>query len=250
VVSTAAIDALRARIEDIEAGRKREKDVLPFGLPTVDSRLPGGGLALGALHEVAGGGNGAIDGAAAALFVAGIAARVRGKTLWCLTRPDLFAPAIAQAGLGPDRVTYVEAGDEKSVLACFEEGLRHGGLGSVVAEVSRLSMTGSRRLQLAAESSGTVGLALRRWRRQAEASDFGQPTAASTRWRVSVLPSGPLPVPGVGRHRWLVELIRARAGESADFELEACDDKGRLGLPSNLVHRQVQKEITRRIAAA
>jgi protein ImuA len=250
VVSTAAIDALRARVEDIEAGRKREKDVLPFGLPAVDSRLPGGGLALGALHEVAGGGNGALDGAAAALFVAGIAARVKGKTLWCMTRPDLFAPAIAQAGLGPDRVIYVEAGDEKSVLACFEEGLRHGGLGSVVAEVSRLSMTGSRRLLLAAESSGTVGLALRRWRRQAEASDFGQPTAASTRWRVSVLPSSPLPVPGVGRHRWLVELIRARAGESADFELEACDDKGRLGLPSNLVHRQVQKEITRRIAAA
>jgi protein ImuA len=219
-------------------------------LREVDTRLPGGGLALGALHEVAGGGNGAIDGAAAALFVAGIAARTKGKTLWCLTRPDLFAPAIAQAGLGPDRVIYVEAGDEESVLACFEEGLRHGGLGSVVAEVSRLSMTGSRRLQLAAEGSGTIGLALRRWRRQTDASDFGQPTAASTRWRVSVLPSRPLPVPGVGRHRWLVELIRARAGESADFELEACDDKGRLGLPSNLVHGQVQKEIGRRIAAA
>ena len=250
MASTAAIDGLRARIENIEASRKRNKEVLPFGLPTVDSRLPGGGLALGALHEVAGGGNGAIDGAAAALFVAGIAARVKGKTLWCLTRPDLFAPAIAQAGLGPDRVIYVEAGDEKSVLACFEEGLRHGGLGSVVAEVSRLSMTGSRRLQLAAEGSGTIGLAVRRWRRQAEASDFGQPTAASTRWRVSVLPSRPLPVPGVGRHRWLVELIRARAGESADFELEACDDKGRLGLLSNLVHGRVQKEITRRIAAA
>jgi DNA-binding transcriptional LysR family regulator len=31
---------------------------------------------------------------------------------------------------------------------------------------------------------------------------------------------------GVGRPRWLVELIRCRAGESADFELEACDDKG------------------------
>jgi protein ImuA len=250
VVSTVAMEALRAKVESIEASRKRMRKVLPFGLPMMDSRLPGGGLELGALHEVAGGGNGAIDGAAAALFVAGIAARVKGKTLWCLTRPDLFAPAIAQVGLGPDRVIYVEAGDEKSVLACFEEGLRHGGLGSVVAEVSRLSMTASRRLQLAAESSGTIGLALRRWRRQADASDFGQPTAASTRWRVSVLPSRQLPVPGVGRHRWLVELIRARAGESADFELEACDGKGRLGLPSNLADGQVQKEIARRIAAA
>src|SRR6202040_3838834 len=100
--------------------------------------------------------NGAIDGAAAALFAAGGAARPRGKGLWCLTRPDLFAPALAQAGLMPDRVIYVEAGDEKSVLICFEEGLRHGGLGAVVAEVARLSMTASRRLQLAAEGSGAA----------------------------------------------------------------------------------------------
>ena len=84
----------------------------------VDSRLPGGGLALGALHEIAGGGNGAIDGAAAALFSAGVAARSRGKVLWCLSRADLFAPAFAQAGLIPDRVIYVEAGDDKTVLVC------------------------------------------------------------------------------------------------------------------------------------
>jgi protein ImuA len=103
-------------------------------------------LAVGALHEVAGGGNGAVDGAAAALFAAGIAARTKGKVLWCVARQDLFAAAIAQVGLHPDRVIYVEAGDEKSVLASFEEGARHGGLGAVVAEVSRLSMTSSRRL--------------------------------------------------------------------------------------------------------
>lgn len=30
-----------------------------------------------------------------------------------------------------------------------------------------------------------------------------------------MLPSTPLPVPGFGRDRWLVEVIRARAGESA-----------------------------------
>jgi len=30
--------------------------------------------------------------------------------------------AAAQVGLGPDRVIYVEAGDEHSVLGCFEEG--------------------------------------------------------------------------------------------------------------------------------
>jgi len=53
----------------------RRRLVLPFGVPEIDKRLPGGRLALGALHEIAGGGNGAVDGAATALFAAAIAAR-------------------------------------------------------------------------------------------------------------------------------------------------------------------------------
>src|SRR5712671_2706209 len=243
------LKALRERIQRLEGGAARHRTVLPFGIKAIDQHLPDGGLALGALHEVAGGGNGAIDGAAAALFTAGIAARTRGQVLWCVARQDLFAPAIAQAGLVPDRVVYVEAADEPSVLACFEEGLRHGGLGAVVAEVARLSMTASRRLQLAAEGSGAIGIAIRRWRRQTDATGFRQPTAAVTRWRVSALPSTPLPVPGVGRARWQLELIRCRAGESAQFEVEACDAKGRLALPSNLVNRSRPREFGQRGAA-
>src|ERR1700694_1891135 len=125
------IEELRERIRRLEGAAGRRRSVLPFGLKAIDRHLPGGGLALGALHEVAGGGHGAINGAAAALFTAGIAARTRGKVLWCITRPDLFAPALAQAGLMPDRVIYVEAGDEKSGLACFEGGLRAFGAGGV-----------------------------------------------------------------------------------------------------------------------
>src|SRR5712664_826646 len=172
-VPHAIVAALRERIRCLEGRARHRRAVLPFGIKAIDGRLPEGGLALGALHEVAGGDNGAIDGAAAALFAAGIAARTRGRVLWCVTRQDLFAPAIAAAGLAPDRVIYVEAGDEKTVLACFEEGLRensgghhsgghHSGLGAVIGEVARLSMTASRRLQLAAEGSGAIGIAIRR----------------------------------------------------------------------------------------
>ena len=221
-----ALASLRAQIARIEGRSRRARSVLPFGVREIDRHLPGGGLALGALHEVAGGGNGAIDGAAAALFAGGVAARTRGKVLWCLTRADLFAPALAQAGLAPDRVIYLEASDERTVLACMEEGLRHGGLGAAVAEIARLSMSASRRLQLAAEGAATLGIALRRW-------------------RISVLPSEPLPVPGIGRPRWLVELIRACAGESADFELEGCDATGRLAVPAELAHRPAAAQARR-----
>src|SRR3546814_18439465 len=115
-----------------------------------------------------------------------------------MTQSDLFAPALALAGLDPDRVIYVEARDETSLLSCFEEGLRHGGLGGVIAEAARLSMTASRRLQLAAESTGTIGIAIRRWRRAAEASAFGPPTAAAIRWPVTSVP----PVPLTAARKW------------------------------------------------
>lgn len=235
------ITALRARIARIESSGRNGHGVLPFGIAALDRKLPGGGLKLGALHEVAGGGNGVVHGAAAALFAAGIAARTSGQVLWCVTRADLFAPALAQAGLHPDRVLYAEAGGEKAVLACMEEGLRHGGLSAIVGEVARLPMVASRRLQLCAEESGAIALAIRRCRRIASGADFGQPNAivpnaSVTRWRISALPSAPLPVPGIGRARWRVELIRARAGDRADFELEACDEAGRLALPAELAH--------------
>lgn len=236
-VCPADLEDLRAQVRTLERADRKLVGVLPFKVAALDAVLPGGGLALGALHEVAGGGDDAVGGAAAALFAAGIVARLPGQVLWCITRPDLFAPALSQAGLDPDRVIYVEAGDEKSLMACFEEGLRHGGLAGVVCETSRLTMTASRRLQLAAEASGVVGVAVRRWRRAAEAADFGQPTAAATRWRVSAEPSAPLPVPGVGRARWRIELMRCRGADAADFILDACDETGRLALPAKLVRR-------------
>jgi protein ImuA len=236
-----SLEELRERISRIEGEGARKVGVLPFQVPEIDGKLPGGGLALGSLHEFAGGGAGTVDGAAAALMVAGIAARTPGKVLWCMTRADLFAPAISQAGLHPDRVIYVEASREEDVLAAFEEGLSFGGFGAVIGEIVRLPMVTSRRLQLAAEKSGTMGLALRRWRRQTEANDYGQPTASVTRWRISHLPSEELPVQGVGRPRWLVELMRSRAGECAEFCVGACDAKGRISLFPKMVHGQDQE---------
>src|ERR1700749_5288100 len=132
---------LREQIRRIEAGSRVSCGFLPFGVADIDERLPGGGLALGALHEVAGGANGALDGAAAALFAAGVLARTHGQILWCVSRRDLFAPALALAGLHPDRVIYAEAGSEKAILACFEEGLRHGGLAGGGAEVAQVPVT-------------------------------------------------------------------------------------------------------------
>jgi protein ImuA len=154
-----AIADLRELIAALKGGVEKRKECLPFGVDEIDAVLPGGGLAYGALHEIAGGGSGTVDGAAAALFAAGIAARTKGKVVWCFSRPDLFMPALAQAGLHPDRVIFVEADREGDVLASMEEALGYGGLGAVVGEIVRLPMVSSRRLQLAAEKTGTMGIA-------------------------------------------------------------------------------------------
>ena len=227
------LDALRARIAGLaQAGRAR-RPVVPFGVAAIDACLPQGGLARGALHEIAGG----AYGAEAALFVAGVLARLDGPVLWCLRRRDLFAPALAGVGLHPDRVLYAEGGDERTILLCLEEGVRHAGLAGAVGEVARLSMTASRRLQLAAEASGVIAFVIRRWRGAEEDGAFGRPSAATTRWRITALPSSPLPVPGIGRARWRLELVRVRGGESAAWEVEACDGQGRLALSADLADR-------------
>ena len=59
-----------ARIEGYGAGPARP--VVPFGIPALDGGLPQGGLARGALHEVAGAGANVEHASAAALLVAGI----------------------------------------------------------------------------------------------------------------------------------------------------------------------------------
>lgn len=233
----AALDALRRKVHALETAERATRAVLPFGVEAIDARLPGGGLPVAALHEVAGGADGALHGAAAAKFAAGLMARMDGPVLWCRRHPDLFAPALARSGLSPDRVIFADAGDEDGVLASMEEGLRHPGLAGVVGEVAKLSMTASRRLQLAAEKSGQMAVAIRRWKRTADAADLGRPTAAFSRWRVSALPSSPLPTAGVGRARWFLELFRCRAGEAFDLEIEACDAKGHLRLPAPLADR-------------
>jgi protein ImuA len=230
------LSELRERIERLERGG-RKRPALPFGVSELDQHLPGGGLALGAVHEAFGAGSDLPHTAAAALFTAGVLARLRGPVLWCLARRDLFAPATAGVGLHPDRVIYAEAGDEATVLAVAEDALRYRGLAGVVVEVTRFGLTSSRRLQHAAEASGVIGLVLRRWR--AVKPPLGA-NAAATRWQVTALPSTPLAgtTPGVGRPRWRLELVRCRGGQAPwDWIVEACDGKGHLHLVADMADR-------------
>lgn len=249
------IAKLRETIARLESGGAPPNALppLPFGLRGIDAALPGGGLPLGALHEVAGSGADVQHGAAAALFAAGILARTSGPVLWVLERRDLFAPGLAGAGLHPDRVVYAQAG-RRDALLVMEEGLRHRGLAGVAAEISgRITLSASRRLQLAAEASGVTAMLLRRPGRGA--SDLAGAVAAVTRWRIGALPSAPpIPdapdVPGLGRVRWRLDLLRCRGGRTGSWIVEACDAAGRLDMVAPLAHRPEAADPGQQRAAA
>ncbi|HUB12449.1 MAG TPA: damage-inducible protein [Acetobacteraceae bacterium] len=231
----AVLQSLRDRIARLEqAPARARRATLPLH-PAIDPALPGGGLKLGAMHEAAGAGPDTEHGAAAALFFAGILARLPGPVLWVQEHADLFAPGLAAVGLPPDRVIYAEALKPDAVLQAMEEGLRQPGLAGVVGEIGgKFSLTASRRLQLAAEAAGIPAFALRRSRKHDDPA-LAAPTAAVTSWRIAALPSPPpLPhapdTPGLGPQRWRLELVRCRGGQEKTWIVEACDAEGRLGL--------------------
>ena len=146
----------------------------------------------------------------------------------------MFAPGLACAGLSPDRVIHAHATCDHDVLLAMEEALRHPGLSAVLGELTRLPMTASRRLVLAAEKSGVMALALRR-RREGRPEEEGL-NAAATRWRVTPTPSPALAVAGLGPARWQVELTRCRNAAPKTWMMEACDAQGRLSLPAELAY--------------
>ena len=234
-----ALQALRATVARVAAARG---PVLPFGVAPLDHLLAGGGLDGAGLHEVAAASASWSDDAAATLFAAGIAARFAAapglSVLWALTRFDLYAPGVEQAGLGPERIFYAQGASDRELLAMCEDALRDGALACVVAEVKAADQTATRRLQLAATEGKTPMLLYRRHRRYGQCllTDL---SLACTRWRIGSLASTPLSMPGVGRGRWSVELVRQRGGPPFSLELEACDDQGRLALPAATRDRAV-----------
>ena len=204
--------ALRARIQALETGSLGGR-FLPLGLTAIDAALPGGGLALGALHEIMGAGADEEDGAVPAAFAASLLARLTGPVLWCLRADDLYAPGLAAGFLAPERLIVARCRDDAEILWAMEEGLRSAVPGAVLGEIATLASTAGRRLLLACEASGVTGFVLRRWREGAVAArQRAAPSAAVTRWRVAAAPSRDSGEPGIGTPLWRLEVLRCRGG--------------------------------------
>jgi protein ImuA len=210
--------ALRAQLAALQP--RARHGVLPFGDARVDDCLAEGGLALGALHEVAAGGIEAETGAVAAGFLAALLGRLPDPRpfVWIAAVADLYPPGLLGYGLDPGRILRVQASGE-AALAAMESALRDGAAAAVVAELDRLGRLPARRLQLACLKRGTTGFVLRRWPFGRRAGGE-EPLAAVTRWRIAPAASaGEMGAPG--RARWEVTLTHARGGGEGAWIMQA-----------------------------
>lgn len=201
----AVLASLRARVARLEGGGRSQDAAL--AVPVCEgSPLPG--LAQGAVHEVL-----ATSPGCGAAFCAVLLARTGGTVFWITAgRHGMLAwpQGLAPFGLVPSRLVLVRAERWPDALWAMEEVLRcpavTGALLAVDADLaahdSHLDLTATRRLQLAAETGGALGLVLR--------PDTAAParTAAATRWRIGSLGAAN----GLEDPCWELELLRMRGG--------------------------------------
>lgn len=199
-----------------------------FGAPALDMPL-GGGIERSALHEVYA--MGTSDLAAATGFSVGLAQRAaqRRPILW--VRQDfldaetgrLHPSGLVELGLDPSQLLLVRTRDAEGVLRAGAEAARCSALGAVLIETwgepRLLDLTASRRLALAARTSGVTTVLLRASIRQ-------QASAAHTRWQVAALPSRALEANAPGDPAFSLRLLRHRGGlGEREWRIEWCRDR-------------------------
>lgn len=131
-------------------------------------------LRLGRVHEVMGD--------AADCFAVLSAAHMSGPIVWIGLGGDVasLAPTALQQFLDPSRLIVTEVMSRKEALWACEQALRTRGAACVVCELQDgPDLRESRRLQIAAEQSGCLGLIL--------ISRRAQTSACQTRWECAAL---------------------------------------------------------------
>ena len=209
------IDELRRLLPRIEATHKS----LPFGLATLDSHLPEGGLTCGALHEFVP--EAEASAAAAFGFIAAILGRLpKPRLLVCVTpaygrRPygRLHGHGLNALGLDPSRLILVETAHRKETLWAIEETLHSSAPAAVIGAIDKLDLRTSQRLQLASSDTGLPLFLLR------PASTL-ESSAAATRWRIGTAEAARDRFGLIVRPRWHLHLERCRNGRPGQWVVE------------------------------
>ncbi len=96
-----------------------------------------------------------------ALLLARAAQKNGGAIAWSDPERELHLPALSAAGINLRNLVLLRCANRADQLWALAECLRCRGVGATVAFIQRLSQIEARRLQLAAERGGGVGLFMR-----------------------------------------------------------------------------------------
>lgn len=241
-----------------------------LGIGLIDAAL-GGGLACGALHELAAARE--TETPAATAFALAVAARLLRQSGRFANRPPsgqaaermiptdravlwiaddlslfengvLYGPGLDQTGVAPERLIAVAAPHCRDVLWAMEEALRCRAVGTVIGEIRTraVEQTAMRRLSLAAAAGDTLGLVLRPLPDNA-------PSSFVTRWIIEAASSRHFSSSQkcpIGPPRLSARLVRNRRGHLGEWIVEwnsveqrfelATDSESMAGAPFNRPH--------------
>jgi protein ImuA len=213
------IQSLAQRISEIEASCHTPRSSSPsLSSSALDALFPEKHLPAGSLIELFS----AVEGAGAWTLALLLAKHACGKwkTLIVVDGQRCFyPPAAAKLALDLTRLIVVHPSQKREIFLAANQSLRCSAVGAVLGWYESLSTLDARRLQLAAEAGGGVGLLLR------PAGALRVPSFAGLRLLIT-------PVGSTERRRRLrIEVVLCRGGKSGQsMILEISDETGLMRL--------------------
>ena len=210
--NSAQIDWLREQIARRSGWTTHDRgELISSGYEPLDRMLPEGGFRRGTLVEWLGGDGSPVGTLAAA--AARAACRDAGALVVLDRRGEFYPPAAVGMGIGLEKLIVVHADTAADHVWALDQSLRCSGVAAVLAWIEKLDGRTFRRLQLAAEASGVLGLLIR------PGAVRQEPSWADVRLLVEPLPSAGRP----GQRRARIHLLRCRGvlrGRSLDVEFD------------------------------
>src|SRR4051794_2460664 len=226
-----------------EADVTAHNDVIPTGFSALDSIAPDGGFARGAIHELLFEPAHGAPRLLSIMLARAIHRSIGQAIVWSDPQQDLYVPAIQASGIPLDRLYLLRPQKRDDLIWSITECLRCKGVAATIASIDALSRIEARRLQLAAERGGGMGLLMRSMIQTRDGVQAPPIYAAATRWLVT-------PTQGERTvQRWKVQLIHGHGGRVGETViLEHSRETNLVRATEKLADRPLEAQ-TRRIRA-
>jgi len=172
------LELLARQIREMETAGRPAVETIASGCPAMDRYLPHGGYARGSMLELLRTHPG--SGVSTIALLIAKQAIAEGKTLVLVDAPrQFYPPAMKAVGIPLDRVIALHPANHTDAIWGIAQALQCPAVGAVIAELGTLDDRTARRLQLAAEQGGGLGIFLR----DAKAAR-GQASWADIQWLI------------------------------------------------------------------